>query len=320
MAKCLGSLLGLLAAIALCGGCGRDRHTDGRMTVVASIAPLASLTREVGGDRIHVELFVRPGQNPHVFEPTGEQMKALSRAKVLVLNGLALEYWADKAVKGSGNSDLLVVDSSEGITAVDDEDAGSSCLWTSSSRNGCGHSHSATERSRGAGHPAGNPHVWLDPLLAARQVENICEGLCRADPGSESYYRSRASRLTARLRELDVEIRSEVDSFSTRDFITFHPSWIYFAHRYGLRQAAAIEEFPGKEPSAAYIREVIDVARQVGTRAIFAEPQFPSSAVKVVADECGARVLMLDPMGVPPDYDYFETMRKAVSTMKEAMR
>jgi zinc transport system substrate-binding protein len=300
MRQYLACLLCLTAVLAVCCGCGHERRTDGRMTVVVSIAPLASLAREIGGQGVDIELFVRPGQSPHMFEPTGEQMKALSRANMLVLNGLALEYWADKAINASGNSKLLVVDSSKGIRTAKDEDTGA------------GHFH--------GGHPAGNPHVWLDPLLAVKQVANIRDGFCKADPANKKLYNANAKSVTLKLMQLDRDIRSEVAGFTTREFITFHPAWIYFAQRYGLKQATVIEEFPGKEPSAAYVRDVIEIARRAKVRAIFAEPQFPSNAAKVIADECGARVLMLDPMGKPPRYDYFETMRKAVSTMKEAMR
>jgi len=108
--------------------------------------------------------------------------------------------------------------------------------------------------------------------------------------------------------------------FKSRSFISFHPAWVYFARRYGLTEAATIERSPGREPSPAEIREVVDTARRIRAKAIFAEPQFSPKAAEVIAGETGARVLMLDPLGKPPDYDYIKTMRDDLAQMSRALK
>ena len=126
----------------------------------------------------------------------------------------------------------------------------------------------------------------------------------------------------AQLKSLDEEIRNTTQSFSSREFITFHPAWAYFAERYELVEAAVIEEAPGKEPSAAYIKEVVDIAKALKVKAIFAEPQFSTKAADAIAADSGAKVLLLDPIGgtgLEGRGSYIALMRYNVAQMAEAM-
>ena len=132
-----------------------------------------------------------------------------------------------------------------------------------------------------------------------------------------------AADYIAQLQSLDQEIKNETQSFSSREFITFHPAWTYFAKRYGLVEAAVIEEAPGKEPSPEYIMHVIDVAKAIKVKAIFAEPQFSTKAADSIARDSGAKVLLLDPIGGPKlagKDSYISLMEYNVEQMGEAMR
>jgi zinc transport system substrate-binding protein len=264
------------------------------MLVAAGIAPMANFAREVGGDLVEVELMVAPGASPHIYQPQPDQMKMLSKASVLVLNGVKLEFWADKVVEAADNPKLIVVKTAEGLPII--------------------------ESAHDQVHPGGNPHVWLDPTNAMRQVKAIRDAFAKADPAHARTYETNAERFIAELTELDADIRAQVKTFRSRSFISFHPAWVYFARRYGLREAAVIEKNPGREPSPSEIREVVDAARRIRARAIFAEPQFNPKAAEVIADETGAKVLLLDPLGKPPDYDYIKTMRANLAQMAEALR
>ncbi len=124
------------------------------MQVVASILPLADFARQVGGDRLRLEALIPAGASPHTYELTPEQLKAVSRAKVLILNGVGLEFWADKVISAAANPDLEVVTASDGIRILaGDEDS-----------------------------PGGNPHTWLSPKNAMVQVEKIRDAFIKADP------------------------------------------------------------------------------------------------------------------------------------------
>ncbi len=284
----------LIAALSI-SGCGeRKSAANGKMIVAAGIAPMANFAKQVGGDLVQVELMVPPGQNPHTYQPEPRQMKALSEARVLVLNGLGLEFWADKAVQAASNPNLMVVKTGEGIATLADDD-----------------DHL---------HPGGNPHVWVSPVLAIRQVGAVRDAFEKADPEHTAEYTANASRFIGELKKLDADIRDQVKNWKTKGFITLHPSWLYFAHEYGLEEVASIERSPGREPTPSEMREVIDLARKLHAKAIFAEPQFSAKAAQVVASETGAKVVFLDPYGEPPDYDYVKTMRANLEKMSEALR
>jgi ABC-type Zn uptake system ZnuABC Zn-binding protein ZnuA len=292
MSRSIALLLSLGLLLSSCGGPGEPKQQDARMQVVASILPLADFARQVGGDRVRVELLIPAGASPHTYELAPAQLKAVSRARVLILNGVGLEFWADKVISAAGNPDLDVVTVSQGIKILaGDEDS-----------------------------PGGNPHTWLSPKNVMLQVEKIRAAFAEADPAGAESYRKNADRFQQELRELDQDIRNAVAGFSNRKFISFHSAWPYFAADYGLEEAATVESRPGQEPSPAEIAGIVRKARQLKAKAIFAEPQFSARAAEAIAEESGARVLMLDPLGQPPDYSYLKTMRFNFSQMSLALR
>lgn len=282
-----------IVVVACAGGAGPSPTTDGGALVAASIAPLADFARQVGGDHVQVITLVPPGASPHTYELTPSQAEQVAKARLLVLNGVGLEYWADKVIQSADNPDLIVVDTSQGIEILEGD----------------------------ADEPGGNPHIWLDPQNAIVQVGHIRDALIQADPAHADDYRANAERYIAELEALDQEIASEVATWSNRQFIAFHPAWVYFARRYGLEQAAVIEHSPGQEPSPAEVAQIVETARRIGAKAIFAEPQFSSKAAQAIAEESGSQVLFLDPLGSSlEDPTYLNLMRYDVAQMAKALQ
>ena len=264
-----------------------------RLLVAASIPPLADFARQVGGDHVNVVTLVPPGASPHTYELTPSQVEQVARARLLVLNGVGLEYWADKLIQATGNPKLIVVDTWQGIEILDGE----------------------------TGEPGGNPHIWLDPQNAIVQVEHIRDALILADPAHAEGYRSRTEAYVSQLQTLDREVAAEIGTWSSRQFIAFHPAWAYFARHYGLEQAAVIERSPGREPSPAEVAAIVETAKRIGAKAIFAEPQFSAKAAQAIAEESGAAVLFLDPLGSSlDDPSYLNLLRYNVSQMAKALR
>ncbi len=286
----------LLAALGAVG-CSQKSSSD-KLTVVATIFPLADFVKNVAGDKVDVITLLRPGDSPHTYEPTSRDMKAVAQATLLVINGAGLDFWVEK-LRSAASDNMVVVDTSavlaeEGLLLSGDE------------------------------HDGGvNPHYWLDPVLAQKQVEAIASALIAADPDNKDFYLENAADYIAELQSLDEEIKSITQSFSSREFITFHPAWTYFAKRYGLVEAAVIEEAPGKEPTIDEQRQIIDLVRELKVKAIFAEPQFSTKAADAIAADSGAEVLLLDPIGGPGlagRDSYIALMRYNVGQMGEAMR
>ena len=292
-----GLVLALLAALLGGMACKQEESSD-RLTVVATIFPLADFVKNVAGDRVDVITLLRPGDSPHTYEPTARDMKAVARATLLVVNGAGLDFWVEK-LKSAASDNMVELDTSaileeEGLLLSGDEHEGGV-----------------------------NPHYWLDPVLAQMQVEAIAAALVAADPGNKESYLGNAADYVAELKSLDAEIKNETQSFSSREFITFHPAWTYFARRYGLVEAAVIEEAPGKEPTTKEQMRIIDLVKELNVKVIFAEPQFSTKVADTIADGSGAKVLLLDPIGGPGlagRDSYIALMRYNVGQMGKAMK
>lgn len=282
----------LLAAALALAGCAPVAQGTGPVQVAVSIAPLADMARQIGGERVTVALLVPPGSSAHTYEPKPRQVQFVSHAQLLVLNGVGLEYWAPKVIGAAANPQLRVIDASAGLPVLEE-----------------------------SGEEGGNPHLWLDPQLAIRQAGAIRDGLIAVDPEHSDLYRTNAERYIAELQALDEEIQAETAGWKQRRFVAFHSAWVYFAQRYGLEQAAVIEPFPGREPSPEYLAGVVRTVIETGVPAVFAEPQLSPRAAQAVAGEAKVKVVTLDPQGgVAGRATYAELLRYNVSQMAQVLK
>lgn len=155
-----------------------------KLQVVCTLPTLKALVQEVGGDKVEVVALAKGDQDPHFVTPTPVLMKRTREAALFVENGLALDLWADEVANGSGNSRIFRGTSGRVIAG-----AGISALEVPS----------VISRELGDIHPQGNPHMWLDPLLAKVQAANIANALKAADPANAAYYESRKNNFSSRI-------------------------------------------------------------------------------------------------------------------------
>lgn len=243
-----------------------------KIGVVVSILPLAEFVEQVGKDKVEVTVIVPPGADPHLFELTPVQLKKISQAQLYVEVGSGLNFeltWMDKIKLIY--KDMLICNSSIGITLVDKD-----------------------------------PHIWLSPRNAKTMVENISEALIKIDPLSQKYFKKNSIEYINKLDILDKEIKARLEGVKNRRFISYHPSWGYFAKEYDLIQIAIEDE--GKEPSAASLAHIIDQTRAFNISIILVSPQFNIKSAEVVAKEVGAQIIIADPLSM----DYINNLRKLV--------
>jgi zinc transport system substrate-binding protein len=283
-----------------------------KILVAASILPLGDFCRHLGGDRVEVQVLIPPGASPHVFEPTPSVIAKANRAPVFVYIGAGLEPWAERILRARGSQNLTVVEAAAGMPL----------LMEAESHHKPEESHKAESEEHKHGHEGGNPHIWLDPVLAKDICRRIAAALIKVDPAHAGEYEANLKTYLASLDELDREYRSHISTWSRRGFISFHPAYSYLAKRYGLQEVGVMELAPGREPTPRHMQELVAAIRSSGIRVVFAEPQLNPRVAQVVAREAGVKVLMLDPIGGRPPYDsdYLKLMRYNLAAMAEAMK
>jgi zinc transport system substrate-binding protein len=296
-----------------CGVLAEGGPVQGKIPVAATILPLADFCKQIGGDRVEVQTLIPPGASEHTYEPSPSVVAKAVQARVFVHVGAGMEPWAERLLRSRDAKDLVVVEAVHGIDLVKDV-------------GGKGHEHEAVAGKGEAvqeahSHEGGNPHVWLDPVLAQTICGRIFEAFVQVDPDHRETYEANLRRYLGELQALDREIRERVSTFRIRDYVAFHPAYVYLARRYGLREVGVIELSPGREPTPRHIQRIVKAIRDHDIRVIFAEPQLSPRVAETIAREAGVRVLSLDPLGGRPPYgsDYIRLMRYNLAVLEEAM-
>ena len=224
---------------------------------------------------------------------------------MLVENGLGFEEFLSALVANAGNSNLQQIDASEGIeTIAGDHD-----------------DHGHDDHGHGHDHEGGNPHVWLDPVLAQQQVENIRDGLIGADPANRKSYRKNAKAYIQQLKQLDREFQIKLAPVKGCNFITFHDAFPYLAQRYGLEQEAIVE-LPEDTITPKDLQRVQEAAKEYGVKALLIEPGFEDKRIKQISSDLNISLEAIDPIEsgeVDPQY-YFQAMRGNLEALERACK
>lgn len=269
------------------------------LSAIVSFYPLYEFTKQVGQDKVSVSLLIPPGIEPHDWEPTVNDLQKMHEANLIVINGIGFESWADDI--DTVNSDVIIVDTSKGISLIIDDDA-------------------LRKDTDNFDRSTGDPHIWLNPIKAKTQVQNILDALVSIDPENEKFYRQNAQSYQDKLDTLDSKIRTELSSCN-KDFIAFHNAFSYFAVEYGLNQHSIVNSNePNIGPTLKTLETVINLAQTFDIDVVFTEETADTRTSQVIANEIGARVLVLSPIEtISDDSDYFLKMENNLSNLKEAL-
>lgn len=253
---------------------------DDRITVFASFYPYYEFARNVAGDSARVVQFLPAGVEAHDWDPSAGDLESLRDASVFVYGGLGMESYVDR-LKDSGEFDNVVFLSvSDGVDLLElGADA---------------HDHGHDED--GHGKYGNDPHTWLDPVRVAVQVANIRDGLAAADPGSAEQYEGNAAEYIAKLNALDARIEEGLSSCGRDTFVPFHNAFAYFGDRYGLEIVSLGGLAADSEATASEIAQLVDYVRDNEINVIFSEDLVDPRLAEVIADEAGARVMLLSPI------------------------
>ncbi len=263
-----------------------------RPLVLTTFLPITLFTRAVAGDCAEVTALIPAANGPHDFQARPGDVAAIRNARVLVKNGLGMESFLDKLVQGAENPALKVIDSSRSIATLENPEASGEARAEAHDDHGHDdHSHDDHSHDHG---PI-NPHIWLDPVRAAQQVDNIRDGLIAADPACADGYRRNAAAFTGQLRQLDTEFEKQLAPFRGKTFVVLHDFAPYFADRYGLK-AAYLVDVPEQNPSPADLARVAETVKRTQLRALLSEPQEGNRSFNALAGDLGIGISVFNPL------------------------
>jgi len=291
----LAAMMSLAAAAA---------EAQDKLKVVATFSIVGDIVKNVGGDRVDVDMLVGPNGDAHVYSPTPADARKLADAKLIVVNGLGYEGWLERLVKASGGKVPVVV----AAKAVKPRRAA----------GGHGHNH---------GHSHGSdPHAWQSVGNVKLYAASIRDGLAAADPAGKAAYEANTQAYLDKLDELEREVREAVARIpaSRRKVITTHDAFAYFTDAYGLEFIAPQGVSTESEASARDVARIIAQIKRQKIPAIFVENVSDPRLLKRIADETGARIggtlysdALTDQKGPAPTY--IDLIRHNIRTLSAAL-
>lgn len=314
MKKVCSLFLSFLVVMVL-SGC--RQQSDKRVNIVTSFYPMYIIAMNLidGIDDVSITNMAENHTGClHDFQLQSEDMKRIEKANAFIINGAGMESFLDKITETY--PEMPVIDSSRGIDLIDDEHEH--------------HEHHDDDdiveedeehKEHGEHHEQENPHIWVSISNYIRQVRNICDGLVLIDPENSAKYRENEKKYLQKLENLKDKMHQSLDGLPNKDIITFHEAFPYFAKEFGLNIVAVINREPESEPSVKEISETIEIVKRAGIKALFAEPQYPDTSAKAIAEETGAKIYNLDPAssGEISKDAYINAMEKNLEVLKEAL-
>jgi zinc/manganese transport system substrate-binding protein len=279
-----------------------------QVRIVATTPDLASVAREVGGDRVSVVALAKPTEDPHYVDAKPSHIVTLNRADVLIEGGAELELgWLPPLLENSRNSKISAgapghIVASEGIRLLE--------IPTS------------FDRSKGDVHSLGNPHFMVDPINVKIVARNIANHLAEVDPKSAATYRSNLAKFNSRLDVKFAEWQKQLAPYKGARIVTYHKDFIYLAERFGLVIVDELEPKPGIAPSPAHLAEVIGKMKTTNAKLILVQPFQNRKTAETVARQVGGVVLDVpqQPGAANNTASYFDMMDNIVNTLAGGFR
>lgn len=272
-----------------------DSADSDETLIVTSFYPIYVFTSNIAKDvpGVRVVNMTEPQTGClHDYQLVPANLKTLEKAEIFVINGAGIESFLDKVI--SQLPKLTLVEGVKDIPLLKD------------------------------GNGEENPHVWVSVSGAILEVQNITDGLVQADPANEAAYRKNSQAYIQRLEDLKTRMKVALQNVKTRDIVTFHEAFPYFAQEFDLSIVSVVEREPGSEPSAGELANTIEIIKQAGVKVLFAEPQYSQKVAESIASQTGAKVYTLDPVVTGPKDapldSYEKTMEENLKVLIEALK
>ncbi len=273
-------------------------NNNGGLRVVASYYPLQDFTKNVGKDKVSVTNMTPAGAEPHDYEPSAKALADAQKAPIFVYNGGHMEPWVNGFLHDYKHT---AIKASNGIGLMTAKAEGN-----------------PTETVQ-------DPHFWLDPILAQKIIDNIRDGLSKADPANKDFYAKNANEYKAKLAALDAAYRDGLSQCALRTVISSHDAFSYLGKRYNLDIVSIAGLSPEEEPSAGKLAELSQLAKDKGINYVFFESLVSPRLADTIASETGAKTLVFDPIEGLSDADqkqgknYLSVQRENLQNLRTAL-
>ncbi|MEC0313627.1 metal ABC transporter substrate-binding protein [Bacillus subtilis] len=293
--------------VAACGNSstkGSADSKDDKLHVVTTFYPMYEFTKQIVKDKGDVDLLIPSSVEPHDWEPTPKDIANIQDADLFVYNSEYMETWVPSAEKSMGQGHAVFVNASKGIDLME----------------GSEEEHEEHEHSH-----AMDPHVWLSPVLAQKEVKNITAQIVKQDPDNKEYYEKNSKEYIAKLQDLDKLYRTTAKKAEKKEFITQHTAFGYLAKEYGLKQVPIAGLSPDQEPSAASLAKLKTYAKEHNVKVIYFEEIASSKVADTLASEIGAKTEVLNTLeGLSKEEQdkglgYIDIMKQNLDALKDSL-
>ena len=299
-------IIWIAAALFAVGG---SANAYAALNVVTTTQDLASIVKEVGGDKVTVESLSKGYQDPHFVEAKPTFIFKLVKADLLVAVGKELEIgWLPPLVTQSRNSKIAP--------------GGAGYLDASQTAKILDIPTGQITRAMGDVHPQGNPHFWLDPENGRRVAKAVQEKLTQLSAGDAAYFQQRFADFDRRLAEATKRWKATMAPYQGVKVVTYHRSWPNFAEAFGLDVIGYVEPKPGIPPSPSHTLELEQEMKRQNVKLVLVEPYFDLKTPNAIGRDTGAKVLVMPPSvgGVKQVNDYFQLFDYDINLLVNAIK
>lgn len=312
MKRCL-AILTLMFTIVMLAGCQNQKKAtqseSQKVQVMATFYPMYAFSKAVVGETGEVKLLIPAGTEPHDYEPSAKDIAKLNDVGLVVYNSSHFETWMTEVKRNIDSKHTQFVEASTGMKLLSGEEE---------------HDHHE-EEAHDHDHGDVNPHVWLDPVLAQKEVTNIQKALSKRYPKYQATFKKNAQEYIKKLQDLDQQYREATQKATNKTFVVQHDAFTYLAQRYGLEQVAVTGLSPDEEPTPSRLAELKEYIQKEQIHTIYFEKNASAKVAKTLAKETGVRLLVLNPLEsltksqLADGEDYLSVMQANLQALQQTL-
>ncbi|MDR1474003.1 MAG: metal ABC transporter substrate-binding protein [Lactobacillales bacterium] len=289
----------LLFMLSGCQNHSVNEQEVASIKIVTTFYPMYDFTKNIMGSFRNVQMLIPAGVEPHDFEPSAKDIANITDAAVLIYNSDYFETWIPKVKKNIDLKQTEIINATQGIKLME------------------------SAKESGEYQKTFDPHIWLSPKLAMKEVANIRDGLIKKFPHKKALLNKNAQKYLKKLMKLDDDYQTAFkDTTHHKKFVTQHKAFSYLAKDYGLEQIAIAGLSPEEEVSPARLAELKKRCKKDDIRIIYFEETASSKLAQTLAKEVGVETAVLNPLESltkteqKAGKDYFSIMEENLKALK----